>query len=114
MRALRPYKALTPSFCAQKHIEPNQNEQKHKTNLQMATIIYTYAKFSGHGPHGAWAILLDFADVGKISDWAAEGAMYCYLKGIITGKPGNLSDPKVGAIRAEFATVLMRFLEAME
>ena len=89
---------------------PNDNI----TREQMATIMYNYAKFAGHGPQGAWAIRLDFADVGKISDWASEGAMYCYMKGIITGKPGNLFDPKAGATRAEFATVLMRFIEALE
>ena len=81
------------------------------TREQMAAILLRYANYAGSGPEGVWAVKLDFADVGKISDWTVEGAMFCYMKGIITGKPGNLFDPKAGATRAEFATVLQRFIE---
>ena len=84
---------------------PNDNI----TREQAAAIIYNYAVFAGAGPQGTWAIHLDFEDVADISDWAISGAMFCYMKGIINGKPGNLFDPKAGATRAEFAAILMRF-----
>ena len=81
------------------------------TREQMAKIILDYAKFTGKGPVGAWAVRLEFDDIVDISDWAFEGVMYCYMKGIIVGKPHNLFDPLGGATRAEFATVLTRYLQ---
>ncbi|MDR2749224.1 MAG: S-layer homology domain-containing protein [Clostridiales bacterium] len=33
------------------------------------------------------------------------------MKGIVSGKPGNLLDPKGTATRAEMATMLMKFIE---
>jgi|GEM_PF-443301 len=89
--------------------EPNANI----TREQMAAILLRYANFTGDGPVGAWAIRLDFTDLDQISDWAASGAMFCYMKGVITGKPGNLFDPKANVTRAEFATMLMRYQESL-
>ena len=80
------------------------------TREQMAMIIFNYAVYAGHGPQGAWAIHMDFADVADISDWAFSAAMYCYLRGIITGKPGHLFDPSAFSTRAEYATVMVRLL----
>jgi hypothetical protein len=37
-----------------------------------------------------------------------------FKAGIISGKPGNVFDPKGDATRAEFAAMLMRFIEAAE
>jgi hypothetical protein len=81
------------------------------TREQFAAVLLRYAEFAGGGPQGGWAVRLDFADVGEISDWAVEGAMYCYMQGIITGKPGNLFDPRGGATRAEAAAMLRRFID---
>lgn len=89
---------------------PNANV----TREQMAVILYNYANWAGFGPEGAWAVRLDFADVDKISDWAVEGAMYVYMNGIISGKPGNLFDPKGETARSEFAAMLHRFLAGDE
>ncbi|MDR1217363.1 MAG: S-layer homology domain-containing protein [Oscillospiraceae bacterium] len=80
------------------------------TRDQMATILLNYAIYAGDGPEGAWTIHLDFEDTTDIRDWAIEGAMWCYMKGIITGKPGNLFDPLGSATRAEAATMLHRFM----
>ena len=82
------------------------------TREQMAVIFYNYSRFIGFGPQGEWAILLDFEDVADISDWAMEGAMYCYMSNFITGRPGNLFAPRGSASRAELAAVLMRFIQA--
>jgi len=43
-----------------------------------------------------------------IAEWAFEAVVFCYMKGIMTGKPGNIFDPQGNATRAEFATMLMR------
>lgn len=79
------------------------------TREQIATIIYRYAKFKGIAPEGAWAIKLDYADLDEISDYAAEGIMYCTMKGIMKGKDNNSFAPKDNATRAEIAAILQRF-----
>lgn len=81
------------------------------TREQIATIIYRYAKFKGVAPTGAWAIKLDYADVSEISDYAAEGVMYCTLKGIMQGRDNNMFAPKADATRAEISAILHRFIE---
>lgn len=81
------------------------------TREQIAAIIYRYAKFMGTAPTGAWAIKLDYADINGISDYAAEGVMYCTLKGIMQGKDNNMFAPKENAARAEIAAILQRFIE---
>ncbi|MDR2089297.1 MAG: S-layer homology domain-containing protein [Clostridiales Family XIII bacterium] len=84
------------------------------TREQIAVILYRYAQYAGTEPQGNWAVRLDFADVRNISDWATEGAMYCYKDGIIAGKPGNLFDPQGEATRAEAAAMLHRFVESVK
>ena len=84
------------------------------TRQQLATIFLNYFKFLDKGPVGAWMIHVDFVDLEEISEWAMEAVIYCYMKGVITGKPGNAFDPQGQATRAEFATMLMRFADAVE
>ena len=57
---------------------------------------------------------VDFKDLVDISSWALEAVAYCGMKGVINGKPGDFFDPKGNATRAEFATMLIRFLGAVE
>lgn len=79
------------------------------TREQIASIMFRYAKFKEVAPEGAWAIRLDYADLADVSDYAAEGVMYCTMKNIMGGREGNLFAPKANATRAEFAKVLMNF-----
>jgi 2',3'-cyclic-nucleotide 2'-phosphodiesterase (5'-nucleotidase family) len=79
------------------------------TRQELAAILLRYAEYAGKGPAGAWAIRLGYADTAEIADWAVEGAMWCSMKEIITGRPGNLFDPAASATRAEVAAVLVRF-----
>ncbi|MCL1982571.1 MAG: amidohydrolase family protein [Clostridiales bacterium] len=81
------------------------------TREQLAAILFRYAQFEGNGPVGAWAVRLDFADLDQLSEWAYDGTMFCYMKGVITGRPGNIFDPKGQASRAECAAMLHRFVE---
>jgi hypothetical protein len=80
------------------------------TREQFAAILLRYAGFTGAGPQGDWAVQLDFKDKDAISDWAVEGVMYCYMKGIVTGKPGGRFDAQGTATRAEAAAMLYRFV----
>lgn len=82
------------------------------TREQAAAVLLRYAQLIGKGPAGKVTGGSDFDDIDKISDWALEGAMWCSMIGIITGKPGDngmLFDPQGNATRAELAAMLHRF-----
>jgi hypothetical protein len=80
------------------------------TREQMAVIIMNYADYAGV----SFPLILQpatFNDNDKISGWALEDVKAAQTAGIITGKPGNLFDPKGTAVRAEISAVTYRFIE---
>lgn len=81
------------------------------TREQLATILYSYAKYKGGGFTGAWMFRLDYPDVADISEWAYEPICWMTMKNVMSGKDGGILDPKGSATRAETAQMLMRFLE---
>ena len=81
------------------------------TREQMAAMIYRYAEYKKTAPTGAWAIRLDYPDVGTIADYACEGVMYCTLKNLMIGRDGGNFEPKSEAQRAEIAVLFHRFIE---
>ena len=84
------------------------------TREQLATILYNYAKYKGQGFTGDWMFLLNFVDRASISSWADEAVHWCSMKGIVTGKDGKVFDPQGYATRAEAASMMQRFCEAMD
>jgi hypothetical protein len=80
------------------------------TRQELVTSLYRYAVFNGTGPTGNWASRIPFDDVADIADWATEAVMWATQKGIVTGKPGNMFDPRGTATRAEAAAALRRYL----
>ncbi len=81
------------------------------TREQFATMLYKYAQNQGEGFQGAWMFLLSFNDRAEISSWADEAVHWCVMKGILTGKGGNVLDPKGYLTRAEAAAMIQRFCE---
>ena len=75
------------------------------TREQLAVILAGYAKMKGQDGM-ATADLSGYGDASQISDWAVDGVRWAVEKGIISGKPGNLIDPKGTATRAEMATMI--------
>ena len=84
------------------------------TREQLASILYNYAKYKGQGFTGSWMFMLDFADRADISSWADEAVHWCSMKGVVNGKSGNVFDPQGTATRAEAASMIQRFCEALE
>ncbi len=83
------------------------------TREQMCTILVRYCEIFG--------IELDssdvpeeeteyFADHDDISSYALEYVYTAKFAGLVSGKSGNVFDPKAGATRAESATIFMRFM----
>ncbi|MDR2132688.1 MAG: S-layer homology domain-containing protein [Clostridiales Family XIII bacterium] len=77
----------------------------------MAVILYRYARFMGMElPKKEER--QPFADEAGIAGYALD-AMYAMREaGVVTGKPGNLADPRGKATRAEVAAMFHRFVEA--
>ncbi len=80
------------------------------TREQAAAILFRYAAYKGESPTGAWAIRLDYPDLAEISDWAAEGVMFCTMKDIMAGRDSGEFDPQSDITRAEGAAVFERYL----
>lgn len=78
------------------------------TREQAAKIITNFEKVSGRGPVGAWAIRLDYTDLDQVSEWAAEGVMFCTMKGIMQGNDDGTFAPQANMTRAETAAITQR------
>ena len=81
------------------------------TREQLAAIILRYCTYKGSGPVGAWAIRLDYSDLGDISDFAVEGVMYCTMKGYMSGRDDGTFAPKALTTRAEAAAIIHRVMQ---
>ncbi len=84
------------------------------TREQMATIIFRYAKYKGTAPSGAWAIRLEYEDLENVSQYAAEGVMYCTLAGFMHGRDDGTFAPKDELSRCETAVILTRLSESVK
>jgi len=86
--------------------DPNSNI----TREQMAVIFYNYIKYKSYKLSGT-AQYTVFNDENLISSWASEAVKEIRNTGIITGRPGNIFDPKGMATRAEVATIFTRMMK---
>ncbi|MBE6606538.1 MAG: hypothetical protein E7635_05840 [Ruminococcaceae bacterium] len=80
------------------------------TREELADMLYRYAKAKGMDTPVDDII---FADSADISASMREGMLYCANVGIITGYSDNTVKPKNSATRAEVATMIKRFIDAM-
>ena len=83
------------------------------TREQLATILYRSAQAKGKGFQGGWAFLLDFDDADQVSVWADEAMHWMVMKGVINGVSERELSPWTDAVRAQVATMLMRFNESV-
>ena len=81
------------------------------TREQLATILYRSAKAKGSGFTGGWAFPLPFDDADQVSDWADEAMHWMVMTGVMNGVSAAELSPKSDAVRAQVATMLMRFSE---
>lgn len=78
------------------------------TREQMAVILYRYAKYCGKNV-SARGSLAKYQDRSAISDYAKDAMAWAVGTGLITGVTDTKLDPKGSAVRAQSATILMRF-----
>ena len=82
------------------------------TREQLATMIHRYAGYKGIDVSGRSG-LADFRDASLISGWAKEAMSWANDAGLILGRSRTELAPRGTATRAEFVTVLMRYLETV-
>jgi hypothetical protein len=75
------------------------------TREQLVTMLWRFA--GSPSTDGA----ANFGDAGDISGYASDAIAWAVENGFVTGKPGNVFDPRGSATRAEVAAILQRFME---
>ena len=77
---------------------------------QIVTFLYRYAKLKDLDvSSGETASLDEYADAAKISGWADKAFRWAVDAGIINGVGDQKLDPQGQAVRAQVATMLMRY-----
>lgn len=88
------------------------------TREQLVTIFCRYAIAKGYGIVGmddlAISRLNYFHDVDNLHDYARNAMVWAEVNGIITGVTENTLVPEGNATRAQFATIMQRFLQWCE
>ena len=77
---------------------------------QIAVILTNYIKYKGYALPAKKTVAFD--DEASISKWALEAVSAIQAAGIVSGRPGNVYDPKGTATRAETAAIITRLIEA--
>ncbi len=81
------------------------------TREQLAAILYRSAQAKGKGFTGFWAFPLDYEDSDQISGWVNEAMHWMVMTGVMNRVSDTELSPKSDAVRAQVATMLMRFSE---
>ncbi len=77
------------------------------TREQLASILYRYAKYK-KADMTVKGNLNNFSDHAQVASYAQEAVSWAVGTGLMTGKSGNLLDPKGSATRAEVAAMFQR------
>ena len=75
---------------------------------EFAQMLYRYAKYKGYDL-AAEGDLSQFPDSGKIGEWAEAAMKWANGEGLIQGHENGTIDPTGTTIRAQAASILMRF-----
>ena len=80
------------------------------TREQMAAILYRYAQQKGLDVSGR-ADLSVYADAGQVSPYAKDAMAWAVHTQLITGVDSRTLQPGGSAVRAQVATIMMRFCQ---
>ncbi len=83
------------------------------TREQMVRILFNYAQYKGYDTSDR-ASLSRFTDAGRISSYAYSAVQWAVGQGILSGTSNTTVSPSGTAIRAQVATVLMKFMKGLQ
>ena len=81
------------------------------TREQLMLVLYRYSQQKGYDVSAA-DDLAAFADKNSTSSWALEGVQWAVGAELIRGRGSNQIAPNANTMRAELATILVRFVDA--
>ena len=81
------------------------------TREQMAAILYRYAQYKGYDTTQGGMAIREYADYEKISEYALTALDWAVNAGLVTGTTSSTLTPDSSAVRAQVATIFMRFME---
>ena len=81
------------------------------TREQLMLVLYRYSMQKGYDVSAA-DNLAAFADKNSTSSWALEGVQWAVGAELIRGRGSNQIAPDANTMRAELATILVRFVDA--
>lgn len=82
------------------------------TREQMAVIMYNFTKVMGYDVKGS-AGLEKFSDSALVDSWASEAMQWAVGAGVMNGNADSTLDPRGTATRAQVATILMNYIQAL-
>lgn len=83
------------------------------TRQEMTVMLQRYAEKIGKTETPANGDLNQFPDAASVAPWAKDAMSWCVGAGIINGKDGKIQ-PMGDATRAEFAAILMRYVNLVK
>lgn len=106
-----PWCAVTRAWALKNEISDGTNVESKITREQLVTMLWRNA--------GSPVVTNDrglstFSDAGTISNYAKQAFAWAYQQGIIQGNGNGTLDPHGNATRAEAATMITNYLNAME
>ena len=81
------------------------------TREQMAAILYRYAQYKGYDTTQGGMAIREYADYEEISEYALTAMDWAVNAGLVTGTTSSTLTPDGSAVRAQVATIFMRFME---
>ena len=81
------------------------------TREQMAAILYRYAQYKGYDTAAGGMAIREYEDYAAISEYAQSAMGWAVSEGLVTGTSDTTLTPDGSAIRAQIATIFMRFME---
>ena len=82
------------------------------TREQLAVFLHRFANFKGYDTN-VYSDIGGFSDARDVGEFARESMCWAVGEGIINGTTSTTLSPKLGANRAQVATMLMRFTGGM-
>ena len=84
------------------------------TREQMAVILYNFAKYKNQAEAKESGETAEFNDFGEVSDYAQNAILWANSEGFISGEGAGYLNPRGFATRAQIASLLMRYCEAIK
>ena len=84
------------------------------TREQVVTMLYHFAVAQGYDVSEGGMAAREYPDFDQVSTWAGEAVTWAVNAGILTGTDAGTLNPQGTATRAQLASLLVRFLSAVE